>query len=57
MAKAKMNNEDKIDIPVEQKLKALFELQQIDSKIDRIRIIRGELPLDVHDLEDEVLGL
>ena len=57
MAKAKMNNEDKIDIPVEQKLKALFELQQIDSKIDRIRIIRGELPLEVQDLEDEVLGL
>ncbi len=57
MAKAKMNNEEKIDIPVEQKLKALFELQQIDSKIDKIRIIRGELPLEVQDLEDEVLGL
>ncbi len=52
-----MNNEEKIDIPVEQKLKALFELQQIDSKIDRIRIVRGELPLEVQDLEDEVFGL
>lgn len=58
MAKAKaMNNEEKIEIPVEQKLKALFELQQIDSKIDRIRIVRGELPLEVQDLEDEVQGL
>ena len=42
---------------VEEKLKSLFSLQQIDSSIDKIKIIRGELPLEVADLEDEVAGL
>lgn len=42
---------------VEKKLVALYTLQQIDSQIDRIRIVRGELPLEVEDLEDEVVGL
>lgn len=42
---------------VEEKLKALFHLQQIDTKIDKIRTIRGELPLEVQDLEDEIAGL
>lgn len=41
----------------EDKLRALYSLQVIDSKIDRIRIIRGELPLEVQDLEDEIEGL
>lgn len=41
----------------EDKLRALYALQVIDSKIDRIRIIRGELPLEVQDLEDEIEGL
>lgn len=41
----------------EQKLRALFDLQIIDSMIDKIRIVRGELPLEVQDLEDEVEGL
>ena len=45
------------DIPVEKKLKALFVLQNIDSKIDSIRTVRGELPLEVSDLEDEIEGL
>ncbi|MCX6230768.1 MAG: C4-type zinc ribbon domain-containing protein [Bacteroidetes bacterium] len=45
------------DISVETKLIALYTLQQIDSQIDKIRIIRGELPLEVQDLEDEVAGL
>ncbi|MEE4256045.1 MAG: C4-type zinc ribbon domain-containing protein [Bacteroidales bacterium] len=36
---------------------ALFTLQQIDSQIDKIRIVRGELPLEVQDLEDEIVGL
>lgn len=45
------------DISVEEKLKALFELQQIDSTIDRIKLLRGELPLEVQDLEDEISGL
>ncbi|MGB3947808.1 MAG: C4-type zinc ribbon domain-containing protein [Bacteroidia bacterium] len=45
------------EISVEEKLRALYELQQIDSKIDKIRIVRGELPLEVRDLEDMVAGL
>lgn len=45
------------DFTVEEKLKALFNLQTIDSEIDRIRTIRGELPLEVQDLEDDILGL
>lgn len=42
---------------VEQKLRALYDLQLIDSRIDKIRDIRGELPLEVRDLEDEIEGL
>ncbi len=45
------------DTTVEEKLRALYDLQLIDSKIDKIRTIRGELPLEVQDLEDEVAGL
>ncbi|MGZ3900032.1 MAG: zinc ribbon domain-containing protein [Bacteroidia bacterium] len=48
---------EKIDVAVEGKLKALYQLQLIDSKIDRLRTIRGELPLEVSDLEDTVTGL
>ncbi|MEI6173838.1 MAG: C4-type zinc ribbon domain-containing protein [Bacteroidota bacterium] len=39
------------------KLIALYSLQQVDSQVDKIRIIRGELPLEVQDLEDEIAGL
>jgi predicted nucleic acid-binding Zn-ribbon protein len=42
---------------VEQKLKALYELQTIHTKIDKIRLVRGELPMEVADLEDDVEGL
>ncbi len=42
---------------VEQKLRALYELQTIHTKIDKIRQVRGELPMEVADLEDEVAGL
>jgi len=42
---------------VEQKLKALYELQSIHTKIDKIRQVRGELPMEVADLEDDVAGL
>ena len=42
---------------VSEKLEALINLQRVDSEIDRILTIRGELPLEVEDLEDEVLGL
>lgn len=48
---------EKIDASIEGKLRALYELQLIDSKIDRIRTVRGELPLEVQDLEDSVAGL
>jgi predicted nucleic acid-binding Zn-ribbon protein len=47
----------KKEASVAEKLDALFELQKIDSEIDRIRTIRGELPLEVQDLEDELEGL
>jgi len=48
---------EKLDASIEAKLRSLFYLQQIDSKIDKIRFIRGELPLEVKDLEDTVEGL
>jgi len=47
----------KKEISVEEKLRALYNLQLIDSRIDEIRNVRGELPLEVEDLEDEVAGL
>lgn len=42
---------------VEQKLKSLYHLQSIHSTIDKIRTVRGELPMEVADLEDEIAGL
>lgn len=42
---------------IAEKLDALYALQKIDSQIDRIRTVRGELPLEVQDLEDEIEGL
>lgn len=48
---------DETEVSIEKKLIALYTLQQNDSKIDRIKIVRGELPLEVEDLEDEVAGL
>jgi len=47
----------KKEVSVEQKLRALYDLQLIDSRIDEIRNVRGELPLEVEDLADEVAGL
>ncbi len=47
----------KTEITVEEKLRALYDLQLIDSRIDEIRNVRGELPLEVEDLEDEVAGM
>lgn len=47
----------KKEATVAEKLDSLYELQLIDSEIDRIRTIRGELPLEVQDLEDELEGL
>ncbi len=45
------------DISVEEKLRALYEMQSIDAEVDRIKTLRGELPLEVQDLEDEIVGL
>ena len=47
----------KTEVTVEEKLRALYDLQLIDSRIDEIRSVRGELPLEVEDLEDEVAGM
>ena len=47
----------KKEVTAEEKLRALYDLQLIDSRVDEIRNVRGELPLEVEDLEDEVLGL
>ena len=45
------------EVTVEERLRALYDLQLIDSRVDEIRSVRGELPLEVRDLEDEVEGL
>ena len=42
---------------VAEKLKQIFQLQLIDSKIDKIQVLKGELPIEVSDLEDEITGL
>ena len=56
--KAKAEGADeKGEVTIEQRLVALYNLQQVDSQVDKIRIIRGELPLEVQDLEDEIAGL
>ena len=54
---AKEAKKDPQELTVEQKLKALFQLQTMLSKIDEIKTLRGELPLEVQDLEDEIAGL
>ncbi len=48
---------DEKDISIEEKLRALHELQSVVSAIDKIKVLRGELPLEVQDLEDELAGL
>ncbi len=45
------------EISIEEKLRALHELQLVVSAIDKIKVLRGELPLEVQDLEDEIAGL
>ena len=47
----------KVEYSVEEKLRAMYDLQLIDSRIDKIRSVRCELPLEVEDLEDEIDGL
>lgn len=51
------NNEKLQELSVEEKLQHLYELQRIDTEVDKIRTLRGELPLEVQDLEDEIAGL
>ena len=57
MATSSRKNNESNDYSVEEKIIALYELQKIDSKIDEINKIKGELPLEVQDLEDEIAGL
>lgn len=45
------------DFSIEEKLISLVRLQKIDSKLDQIQILKGELPMEVKDLEDEIEGL
>jgi len=45
------------EISVEERLRALYSLQLVDSEIDKIKTLRGELPLEVQDLEDDIAGL
>jgi uncharacterized protein len=54
---AKGNKAETTNLSVEDKLRALYKLQKADSELDRIRILRGELPLEVQDLEDALAGL
>jgi len=56
MANKKTDAEVK-EMTIAEKLRALYELQQVGTSIDKIRILRGELPLEVQDLEDEIEGL
>ena len=46
-----------VDYSMQEKILALYEIQKIDSKIDEINKVKGELPLEVQDLEDELAGL
>ena len=54
---AKEVKKEAVELTVEEKLKTLYQLQTILSEIDKIKTLRGELPLEVQDLEDEVAGL
>jgi predicted nucleic acid-binding Zn-ribbon protein len=53
----KAKKEEVAEMTVAEKLSALYQLQQVDSEIDKIKILRGELPLEVQDLEDDIAGL
>ena len=54
---AKEAKKDSTELSVEEKLQTLYQLQTMLSEIDKIKTLRGELPLEVQDLEDEVTGL
>jgi uncharacterized protein len=52
-----ISRQDDKDLSVEDKLRAMYDLQSVVSEIDKIKTLRGELPLEVQDLEDEIAGL
>ena len=54
---ARESRKDPQDLSIEEKLKNLYQLQSMLSEIDKIKTLRGELPLEVQDLEDEIEGL
>jgi len=57
MAESKRQASDVAELTIEEKLRALYKLQKVNSEVDKIRTLRGELPLEVQDLEDEIAGL
>jgi uncharacterized protein len=57
MAEERKQVNEVAELTIEEKLRALYKLQVINSEIDKIRTLRGELPLEVQDLEDEIAGL
>ena len=57
MATETKKTQEITELTTEEKLRYLYEIQTVDSEIDKIRILRGELPLEVQDLEDEIAGL
>lgn len=57
MADKKKNDLNPAELSIEEKLKLLYDLQAVDTEINKIKTLRGELPLEVQDLEDEIAGL
>ncbi len=57
MATTSKKTGESVDYSMQDKIQALYELQKIDSKIDEINKLKGELPAEVQDLEDEIAGL
>lgn len=57
MAEVKKQVTEVAELTIEEKLRAMYKLQLINSEVDKIRTLRGELPLEVQDLEDEIAGL
>jgi predicted nucleic acid-binding Zn-ribbon protein len=60
MAKKKVQEQEQViekEYTVEERLSSLYQLQTIMTEIDKIKTLRGELPLEVQDLEDEIIGL
>ncbi len=57
MANENAKSAEAVELTVEDKLKYIYDLQRFHSEIDKIKTLRGELPLEVQDLEDEIAGL